>query len=201
MKRFLRKYWAIALLVFAGAGLFAASSDFTDFWTIKGTGTLNNTAIAWIDSARDFTLYDGDVVLGGSGSQPSTTAGAYPSLKVPFYNGAGAAMVQGNVVLSSVTTSSGVGTIASITSTTTYVGICEGSVAAGAIGYMSVSGYALVLTTGTVYSGDILVSSAPAVSAAKGYAGRLSVGAGDFVGVIIGRAMSTGPGLVLTKLE
>lgn len=169
-------------------------SDFSNFWAIKGIGSLTNTAIAYIDSTRDFNLYDGDINQGVSGTRPSTTAGAYPGLTVPIYNGYSAAMAEGDVIIASVTaTTSGYGSEGALTATTTVLGVAAEAIAVGAIGSMRVGGYAIVKTTGAVAIGDLLVSSAGVAGVgAVGYAGKLAPGTSDLIGCVLGKAMSVG---------
>lgn len=193
MKHIFKKFWLLFLAVtVASVGAliaFPSSSNFTDFWTILGNGTLRNTAIAYIDTNRDFNLYDGDVNLGVSGSRPSTTAGAYPGLAVPIYNASGSAWTEGDVIIASRTsTTSGYGSLTTVVATSSVLGVAAESIANGAVGLMRVDGYALVHTTGTVLIGDIVVSSATA-----GYAGKI-VDPSSFTayGVAIGKAMSVG---------
>jgi hypothetical protein len=123
-------------------------------------------------------------------------------IKMPFYNASGASMSRGQVVLASATaTTANYSSVASVLSTTTWVGICDGTVANGETGWMTVSGYAAVLTTATVKIGDILVSTN---SIDAGYAGAIAGAATVLEGTVIGRAVSVGTasgGLTIVKLE
>ena len=168
------------------------SSDINDYFTIKGRGTEYNTSIGYIDSNKSFNV-SGDVVLGIQASTPSFTAGTYPSVKVPFVNKSGSVMAQGTVVLSSTTagTRTGWGTQAAILATTTVMGVNEGACAVDAVCWMTIDGYALVLTTGAVSPGNILVSTAGTLGVgAAGYAG-VTTGT-QVVGTEIGIAVSSG---------
>lgn len=162
----MKKKFAALFLVLALAGLYrpaqAASNSFTDFLTILGRGTLWNTAVFWIDTARSVYIYDGDMYLGGKAATPSATAGEYPGFKVPIKNNGATAWVQGTAIMvDSVCVGCGK-TATATTDLTSIVGFSEGAVAAGANGYMTIGGYALILTTGTVNRGDTLVSTASA---------------------------------------
>lgn len=192
MKSFIKKYWGVAVLSIAFIGVVigistGASNIFTDLWTVTGTGTLNSTAVAWIDSARDMSLYDGDLVLGAAGSTPSKTAGAYPGYMIQFYNASGASVSEGDVLVSSVTanTSTGYTTLTTVVETTTVLGIAAGTVANGAVGWMRVGGWAVVKATGAIGIGDVVVTSATA-----GYCGK-AVSTNTVVGASIGKAAST----------
>jgi hypothetical protein len=208
--------WVLVLAVALIAGdkaLYSASSNiFSDIWAVSGTGTLNSTSVAWIDgSAYNLNLYQGSLVMGMNGSRPSTTSGTYPNIQVPFYNANTATSITaGDILLAQTTsTTSGYMVTAPITATTTVAGIAMETVAPGAVGRMAVSGYALVHTSGTVYIGDLIVSSATSVTAgvgSGGYGGRIGAAAGtsDLVGVVVGRAMSVGTaagGSTLVKLN
>lgn len=194
MKKFSNKYWFVFALIpilgiFAAGWLsaFPSSNDVTDFWTIKGIGTLRTQSIAYIDSNRDLNLYDGDINLGSSQSRPTTTAGTYPGLLVPIYNGSGASLTEGMVVVSSANNNvtAGYGTTTTAVATTTVLGIAAETIADGAVGLIRVGGWAIVKTTGSVFPGDVLVSTNVA-----GYAGTTT--GTQVVGTAIGKAVSKG---------
>ena len=168
-KHFKKIFLSLTLILVLGYGIksFSASNNFSDFWTITGIGALNTTAIAWIDTTRDFLLYDGDLVQGGKGNQPSTTAGEYPGHKVQIKNCGSTAWVQGTLVTVEDSAAGCGQTSPATTDLTDWVGISEGAVAVSAIGYITVGGYALALTTGTVNRGDVLTST----GSAAGYLG------------------------------
>jgi hypothetical protein len=161
-----------------------------------------------VDSTGNLRLYQGDVKLGDAGTTPgytaptSQTAGNYFGLKVPFYN-AGTATTQGTVILASTTaTNFGYGSSAAVLATTTVLGVADGVYANGAVGYMTISGYALVLTTGAVKIGDILISTDGTNAAgAVGYAGaKSSPAAATEIGVAFSSGTTAG-GLTLVKLK
>ena len=219
----MKKYTFGILIGLCVGSVFAASNFFTDRWTILGTGSLRNTAVAWIDSAYDFfitdsasynafsvdstsgevTIYNGDLQLGSDGTAPDTSSGGYYGVKVPFTNGTGITLSQGMIVCAS--TGTGAARAAVVTATTTVVGVAEGTITAGSVGYMTVSGYALVLATGTVIEGDVIVTTNVAGgSAVYGYGGGTATPTtGTDVGVAMSRRVSgtEGAGLVLIRLR
>ena len=217
----MKKYTFGVLIGLCVGSVFAASNFFTDRWTILGTGSLRNTAVAWIDSAYDFfitdsasytafsvdstsgevTIYNGDLQLGSDGTAPDTSSGGYYGIKVPFTNASGQALTQGHIIVVN-STGTGTGKIVGVTSTTTILGVCEGTVAAGAVGYATVAGYALVLTTGTVLPGDVIVSSNPfGAGAVLGYGGAdATPDSGADVGVAMSAGTAAG-GLTLIRVR
>lgn len=166
-------------------------------------GTLTTTGS--ITSSGSLLVND-PIKLGYGESTITTANAAQMGVKVPFI--ANDAMVQGNVVIASSPVTgvqaTAYGAITAVLSTTSVVGVCDGTVAAGALGWMTVSGYALVLTTGTVLPGDLLVSTDGVNAAgAAGYAGKVTPAAGVVVGTIIGKAMTSGTasgGLTVVRL-
>lgn len=189
------KKWLYVFGFLAVSGVIYAqtpSSDIDDYFTIKGRGTEYNTSVGYIDSNKNFNI-SGGVYLGIQASTPSFTVGTHPGLKVPFVNKSGAVMVQGTVVVSSTTNNSqtGWGSQVAILATTTVLGVNDSACAVNAVCWMTVSGYALVLTTGAVQVGNILVSTAGTNNAgAAGYAG-VTTGT-QVVGTEVGIAASSG---------
>lgn len=170
--------------------------------------TLSDTEFFCLDQSGNMTSSGTFVVTGGVKiGQTAPTAGSSGTgvnrgLKVPFVNAGSATLSAGAVVLASATANIGVlapGISAAVLSTTTWVGINESSLASGATGYMSVAGYALVLTTGTVMVGDLLTST----NSVAGYAGAIAGGTSVLEGSVIGKAMSQGTaagGLTLIRI-
>lgn len=199
------KFFLASLVLVAGLGVgvkvsanYSAHNDFTSFLTIKGIGTLANTAIMWLDGTyRSFHLYDGDIILGAKGNKPSTTAGEYPGVKVQLKNCGDAAWVAGNLITVD-DDEAGCGTrSAATTDLTDWVGISEGAVAVGSVGYVTVGGYALALTSGTVNRGDVLVSTV-------GASGYLGADTTPTTGADVGVALSSGNaagGLTIIRLR
>lgn len=205
MKKF--KFWLLTALAVGVLGIGAYSAR-TDIVAYSGSGSLRNIDVFRIDSNGDMILtnsssitgfgvdsatgeidvYSGDLNLGTGDTQPSTTAGTYPGILVPIKNGSGTAWTEGDVIISSgnTNTTAGIGSMAAVLATTTVLGVAAESIADGAVGFMRVSGWALVKTTGTVNIGDILVTTGTV-------AGRAGVTTGtQVVGTMIGKAVDQG---------
>lgn len=198
MKRFKKLSMFLASVVLASS-LWAIR---TDIISLQGIPDAREVDAFTVDSDGDINLYQGDIQLGQSGSTPSTTANTYPGFTVPIYNASGVSIPLGSVIIASTTNNStaGYGTIENVGSTTTVLGVAYEIIAAGAVGDMTIAGYALCLTTGPVFIGNVLVSSAPNASSARGYAGA---DATPTTGADIGVALSarTDGGLTLTRLR
>jgi len=199
MKRFKTLFLSLAGLALVSTFVWAAQTSIVSY---KGEGALRAVDVYELDRAGDVNIYQGDIQLGQNGLTPSTTADTYPGMTVPVYNAYGASIPVGSVMIASTTSNilSGYGSIAAAASTTTVIGIAYETIASGAVGDMKISGYALVLTTGPVYPGDVLVSTNP-LSGAVGYAGA---DASPTTGSDIGVAMSAGTaagGLTLIRLR
>lgn len=167
----------------------------TDIWALGGQGAVNNKDMLRLDSNYDLRLYYGDLYFGDVGTAPSTSAGGYYGVKVPCYN-VGPAITAGMVVVSS-NTGTGYCRSSEASGSTSVIGVAEGAIASGAVGYITVAGYATVLTTGTVAIGSVVVSSASAV----GYGGGTTT---PTTGTDLGVAMSAGTaagGLTLIRLR
>lgn len=201
MIRLRKNILLVALAIFACANngprpAFASTSNASrqDIAATGGGGVWNNIDVMRVDSDANLRLYNGSIVLGDNGVTPSATQTASPArgfygLKVPFLNGASTTTSVGTVIIASVTTGSflstdsvGVGTFALLNATTTVLGVADGAYAYNTVGYMTIAGYALVHTTGTVFAGDLLVSTA----AAQGYAISNNSASN---GTVIGKAM------------
>ncbi len=125
----------------------------------------------------------------------STTAVSYGE-KVPYVNASGVTIPAGAVVVASVTAQGGVpvpGAPCVTLSTNTWIGIAESALVANGTGYMTINGYATILTTGAVQVGEYLVSTGTPV----GYAGSLGPNVSSSTltqnwPFIIGKAMSVG---------
>lgn len=209
----IRKHkWLMSLVLILALSNLTAYSDTSVASNSYRRDTVGANEIAELDQDGDLELqgdFAADLLLGNEGVKigdaqtaptlPTTTTGSQFGVKVPFYNASGSAMAQGYVVVASAAINNTMyGSVAAITSTTTVVGICEGTVASAADGYMTVAGIALVLTTGTVAIGDLLVSTTVA-----GYAGKIASGATVEEGSVIGKALSQGTaagGLTLIRL-
>lgn len=190
MKRYLLSLlFFFSVLTLPLAPMQAANSD---VWNISGQGTYNAKDMGHLDSNYNLRLYNGSIYLGDNDLAPSvdntqvtpsTTVGGYYGLKVPIkYT---TAVSNGDIVCSS-NVAPGNGLKCVTTSATTIIGVADNTYAAGTVGWMTISGYAVVHTTGTVTMGDLLVSSAT-VSAGFGGSGN-----GGANGTVFGKALSTG---------
>jgi hypothetical protein len=191
MKKTKRILLGLGILI---TGLFAYRvwSSNTDIWNLAGQGIYWAKDMVHVDSNYNLRLYNGNIILGDNGlipstdntqTTPSTTKGGYYSIKVPFYN-MGPTTAQGSVIVMSTTSTTGYCTTASITSTTSVLGISDGVYAPNTVGYMIVEGYGIVLTTGNVSNGDLLTSSATGTG--QGYAGAYY---GTSEGVVVAKSL------------
>lgn len=206
----MKKFKVLGWVAFAVAilGVVGYSSR-GDIMALRGEGTLRSVEVFRINSTGDLTLtdsasydaltidstsgglsiYNGNVSLGTSDTQPSTTSGAYPGVSVPIYNASGSSWSAGEVIIASATaTTSGYGSSAAILATTTVLGVAAETIANGAVGLMKVSGYAIIKSTGYLRIGNIVVTSNTV--SGQGYAG-LTTGT-QVVGTEIGTIMSDG---------
>lgn len=103
----------------------------------------------------------GDSATGTSVTLPTITTGSNFARWVPVYN-VGAAVIAGELLISSNTGTAYVRGGPATTDLTNVVGVAAAAIASGAKGWMVPrgGGYAVVLASGTVNIGDILVSSA-----------------------------------------
>lgn len=182
---------ALPIFVYSGTDVHTLKVDGNQVWNIDNTGSV---AAA------------GSIKLGDNNSTPTlptATNAANFSLKIPYQNGSGSTITDGSVVVASTTASSlYIGSSVILAATTTVMGIADGDLASGANGYMSVAGYALVLTTGTIVVGDILVSTDGASGLATGFAGANNAST-IAPGAVIGKAVeaTTATGLTAVKLS
>ena len=200
MKKYRLLLWTALVAVLGATALYSAR---TDIFTLQGEGSLRNVDVFRISSTGDVTftdsssynafnmdsttgelsIYSGDVNLGANASQPSTSN--FYGLKVSLKNCGSTSWVAGNLVIVD-DSAAGCGAVGTATTDLTdWVGIAEGTVAAGSIGYVTVGGYALALTTGTVNRGDTLVSTTSA-------AGYLTGDSTPTTGADVGVALSSG---------
>lgn len=190
-------------------------SALSDIFALQGGGSLYNKDVFRITSTGDvyitdsssytgmlidsttgeLTAYSGDLVMGGNGSQPSTSN--YYGLKIALKNCGASAWAAGNLITVD-DNEAGCGRVSPATlDLTDWVGISEGTVAAGSVGYVTVGGYALALTTGTVNRGDCIVSTGTV-------AGYMGADTTPTTGADIGVALSSGTaagGLTLIRLR
>lgn len=193
----MRRY-ALALIFFFSSVTYFTSPSYaanTDIWNLSGQGVYNGKDMVHVDSNYNFRIYNGSIVLGDNALTPSTTnvqtapsitTGGFYGLKLPFVNGASTITANGMIIIASTTASGVQGSYGTFAATTTVLGIADGAYAPAAVGYMTVAGYALVLTTGTIKIGDLLVST-------NTTPGRCGAGSGTIVvGTVIGKALTNG---------
>ncbi len=182
MKKIFKNRWLVCLFVitaFVGIARVATVENGTNVNKLvldenkvyDSEGTLR-----WITGIRNAiqgAIAFGDAIT--SPTLPTYSTGDQFGVKVPFYNATGASTAKGQVLTSSSSVSALVNigspfyaNSVALVATTTVIGIADGVYASATTGWMTVSGYALVLTTGTVMPGDVLITTAPSGSP-KGY--------------------------------
>jgi len=193
MSRF-KKYWNLGIaLLFAPAIVCAVYTyqkflvDGTEIYELQSDGSLELAGGIQVD---DYAIIDGPVKQGDSGTGasvtlPTTTTGSNFGNWVPVYN-VGSAVIQGQLLISSNTGTAYVMGAPATLDLLNVVGVAAESIASGAKGWMVPrgGGYAVVLASGAVNIGDVLISS----GASAGYAWSdvsLTVGSG------VARAMSS----------
>jgi hypothetical protein len=199
----MKKNWAFFAAIVVSIFSLKLIALNTDIANWGGQGVYNNKDMVRIGKSYSLHLYNGSIQMGDSGLIPSTnnpgvtfetTDGSYYGIKVAFFNGSGASTQNGSVICASTTYSSSVnyeGTMLATLATTTVMGVSDGIVANGAVGEMTISGYALVQTTGAVPVGALLVSTGGTNgSGAAGYAGQATGTVA--VGTVIGKALTAG---------
>jgi len=143
-------------VVFAGSLAYASRSTWFRRDVVRGSmvHVLENDGTTTKTGASKFGSDETTPVI------PSTTNAANFGIKIPFYNASGAATAQGTIIIASATTNNAFyGSYAAVLATTSVLGVCDGVYANGVVGWMTVSGYALVLTTGTVAMGNVIVTT------------------------------------------
>lgn len=130
---------------------------------------------------------------------PTTTTADSFGVKVPAKNTMTATTVRGQVaIVNTTSTVVGAAVVASVASTTTWIGIWDGAYTANTIGWVTVSGYAAALTTGTVVSGDVLVTTNTSVGY-LGVAPSTSAASASIVGHALTAGTAAG-GLTVIRL-
>lgn len=140
-------------------------------------------------------VIQGDTATGASVTLPTTTTGSNFSNWVPVYN-VGAAVVQGEILISSNTGTAYVRGGPATTDLTNVVGVAAAAIASGAKGWMVPrgGGYAVVLASGTVNIGDILVSSA--TWAGYGAADNTPTAGASYATAMSGNTTGSGSGIL-----
>lgn len=156
---------------------FKVGSSFV--WILENTGATMQTG------AQKF----GNSVTGSAVTMPTTSTASNFSTWLPVYNPTSSSIAAGTVLVSS-NVAGGVGYVnvaAATTDLTTVVGVAAEAIAAASKGWMVPrgGGYAVVLTTGTVTIGQVLVTTTSVAGYATG-TGTPTTGA-DF-----GTALSVG---------
>lgn len=183
-----------------------------EVWCLDQSGNIGSTGTIVVGgNVRAHTgqgLFGTGVKLGNDLTTPSApTAGASGTgmnfgFKVPYVNMGEGTISAGAIVVTSSSAASAVlapGTVATVLSTTSWLGINESSLAKNATGYLVVAGYALALTTGTVNYGDLIVTT----TTTAGYGGAIAAANTVFEGAVVGKAMSIGTttgGLTLIRI-
>lgn len=188
--KFLKK-WPLAsafgLIVIALTSVFAATYvqrftvGGTEVWRIDNDGSVDTPSSITLGGPLKF----GSEEVATAATLPTTTTGSNFGDWVPVYN-VGAAVIQGQLLISSNTGTAFVAGGPATQDLTNIVGVAAEAIASGAKGWMVPrgGGYAVILGSGTIAIGDILVSSA----AAAGYGWSDNT---PTAGASIGRAMST----------
>lgn len=106
-------------------------------------------------------LKSGNNYTGSSVTLPTTSTGAKFAHWVPVYNPTGSSIAAGTILIASNTGTGYVQPVPSVLSTTTVVGVAAEAIASVTKGWMIPlgGGYAIVLTSGTVAIGDVLVTT------------------------------------------
>ena len=180
------KILLIGLSMFSLAIFVYAGTDVQTF-TVGGNQVFNitNTGVVTQTGALEF----GD--SNASPSLPTASTAADFGVKVPVQNGGGTTIAKGSVIIASAS-ASGIAIVSSISALASIdvLGVADADILSFANGFMTISGYALMLTTGAVANGDILISTdGTNGSGAAGYGG---VDSTPTVGAAIAKAI--GPG-------
>ena len=220
MKKYLKYLWTLPILF--GVAMYGTTAS-TDLFTITGRGASwgqdifrINTDLRLIlnDSSGSEVLginTDGDVVPGGNivvGSESVAIATTNTSglsqgtvVQAVVLDGwLGRAVSEGMVLIATgvVTSANSSLTVnaSSGSEVRNWFGIAGADISTGATGSCYISGIVLALTTGTVNSGDLLVTTVSAV----GYLAKATAdtNSGSVVGVALGNGTSTGG---LTKIR
>lgn len=165
MKKF-KSWGAAALLITIGISLAYATVTYVQSFKVGGN-------YVWILESTGATLQtgamkSGNTLTGSSLTLPTTVTGSNFSRWVPVKNIGSSAVIQGQILIASNT---GTGFVMGAPATldlTNTVGVAAEGIASGATGWMVPrgGGYAVILASGTIAIGDVLVSS----GATAGYA-------------------------------
>lgn len=133
------------------------------------------------------SLRSGNSYTGTSVTLPTTSTGSNFAHWIPVYNPSSSAISAGAVLIASNTGVGYVQTVA-VLATTTVLGVAAESIAATSKGWMVPrgGGYAIVLTSGAINVGDVLVTTGTS-------AGRFGVNNSPTTGTDVAVAVSSAP--------
>lgn len=168
----------------------------SEIWRIDNDGSFQNQSSFTTIGPVKF----GNNETGSSATVPTTTTGSNFGTWVPVYN-VGAAVVKGEVLISSNTGTGYVRGAPATENLTNIVGVAAEAIASGAKGWMVPrgGGYAVALGTGTIAIGDILTSSSPAAGYFYGDGTPTTANAGIAIAMSANVSGSGGNVLVIMK--
>lgn len=203
MKRVFRSALAVMGLAVSAVYVFGDAAP-ANIVSYVGTGVNHNTPVYTLDYTGT-QQQAGDLSLGMKGTAANTlpTLGD-ASLQIPVYlsTNSATAAVQGSVILATAPFNGQVTGIVSpanaVAGNTTVLGIADVAAATGTVFQLDIIGTSLVLGTGTITTGDLLVSS----GTSAGYAGtNNSAAAGAIIGTALNSGTSAAPGLIEVLLH
>lgn len=184
----------LAVVAFVGT-LFALNPTvFTDLKATNAqfTNLYDNSGptVRWFPGSRN--IFNGALAFGDSATTssitlPTTTTGSSFALQVPVYNPTASTIPQGTALISSNTGAGYVNVAPATIDVTNVIGVAAADITATSKGFMVSRGcgYAIVLTTGTVAVGDVLITSGTV-------AGRLGTDNTPTTGADVAVAMTAG---------
>lgn len=203
MKRFLKSALAVLALSASAAFVFGDAAP-ASIESYVGTGVNHNTPVYTLDY-NGTQQQAGDLSLG----MKNVAANTLPTLgdstiQVPVYlstNSASAAL-QGSVIIATTPINGQVtGIVAplnAVAGNTAVIGIADAAAATGTVFQLDIVGPSLVLGTGTITTGDLLVST----GTGAGYVGsNNSAAAGAIIGTALNSGTSAAPGLIEVLLH
>lgn len=187
MKR-IKKSWLLVLGLFAlPVAYFSYVYAAYSYQTFKVSG--NIIYDLWSDGSLAIAgaLKSGNSNTGSTVTLPTATTGSNYAHWVPVFNPTTSSIPVGTILIASNTGVAYIQPCPAILSTTTIVGVAAGAIAASTKGWMVPlgGGYSVVLTTGIVNVGDVLVSSGTV-------AGRAGSNNAPTSGTDIGVAVTSG---------
>lgn len=199
--KFKSKWLAIVgmLVIGSATALIAARSTYLIRYLAPGS-----TSQVWLLQQSGAVTQTGALKFGNNEDAvttlPTTTTADSFGVKVPFVNTGSGTTSRGQLILAnSTSTTVGAGQTGIVLSTTSWIGVCDGAYTAGSKGWMTIDGYAAILTSGTVSPGDLITST----DTVTGYSGRIAGGTSVLEGSVVGKAVSVGTaagGLTVIRL-